>query len=528
MSCVHNWSPTSLHESVPETGYNLKKKFAEKHLYGEVKEKYLEEIKPVQPRKFKKGELQLKLKKIDVRKDMRTLDDILKENELSEKQKKPWEQGEENKKKEAETKKQESLEEKVKAQISDDNREYYRWLSGLSSDRPAAFSRKWAQRWVCKRAYELGWTEELFSDFEEYCSYGRGDGPSGEDMERVGKKYQWIAFHELLARLSDNVHWIDRGYSDVEDKHYYGPWQMNKRDIDPTILIRNNGEFRSFYNEVITWWQPYRFPLPTADDIPSKKTFLWDNNMIPNFSDLLRVGEPDTHNQWTVLRGFWAEKQRESGIKANLPRLDCWFRINSVFIRKRDYKLVEKSLKNKRLTAPYTIGVPSTAYQGYLGEYPWHSIYKFMSGWRHPDSNSDLIPTEYFIPISEYKWESGDGDYSLDGSLSFYLPAKELVENLCLRINNNDFGSWKNDNEVIFCDPSIKQYGPSYALMDSQRLDEWLDKNGLDILWLIGGEKQLFSHMDKFYGRLVYSGLFKSVKGLPTGSLWFEREDPNR
>ena len=344
-------------------------------------------------------------------------------------------------------------------------------------------------------------------------------------MERVGKKYQWIAFHELLARLSDNVHWIDRGYSDIEDKHYYGPWQMYKRDIDPTIWIRNSGEFRSFYNEVITWWQPYKFPLPTADDILDQKTFLWDNNMIPNFSELLRVKEPNTQNQWTVLRGFWAEKQRESSIKANLPRLDCWFRINSIFIRKKDYKLVEKSLKNKRLTAPCVIDVPSTAHQGYLGEYPWHSIYKFMSGWHHPDS---LIPTEYFVPISEYNWESGDGDYSLDSSLSFYLPAKELVESLCLRMNNNDFGSWKKDNEVIFCDPSIKQYGPSYALMDSQRLDEWLDKNGLDILWLIGGEKQLFSHMAKFYGRLVYSGLFRSVKGLPPGSLWFEREDPNR
>ena len=318
MSCIHDWSSTSLSEPVPETGYNLKKEFAEKHLYGKVKEEYLEKIKPVQPKKYKKEEFRLRLKEIDVRKNMRTLADVLKENELSEEQKKSWEQGEGRKKKEAETKKQESLEEKVKAQISDDNREYYRWLSGLPSDRPATFSRKWAQRWVCKRAYEFGWTEELFFDFEEYCSYGRGGGPGGEDMERVGKKYQWIAFHELLARLSDNVHWIDRGYSDIEDKHYYGPWQMNKRDIDPTIWIRNNGEFRSFYNEVITWWQPYRFPLPTADDIPSKKTFLWDNNMIPNFSDLLRVKEPDTQNQWTVLRGFWAEKQRESGIKANL------------------------------------------------------------------------------------------------------------------------------------------------------------------------------------------------------------------
>ena len=191
---------------------------------------------------------------------------------------------------------------------------------------------------------------------------------------------------------------------------------------------------------MVTWWQPYRFPFPIADDIPSQNFFLWDNNIIPNFSDLLLVKESDTQNQWTVLRGFWAEKQRESSIKANLPRLDCWFRINSIFIRKKDYKLVEKSLKNKRLTDPHVIGIPSTAYQGYLGEYPWHPIYKSMSGWHNPDSNFDLIPTEYFVPISEYKWESGDGDYSLDSSLSFYLPAKELVESLCLRMNNN--GLW--------------------------------------------------------------------------------------
>lgn len=104
-----------------------------------------------------------------------------------------------------------------------------------------------------------------------------------------------------------------------------------------------------------------------------------------------------------------------------------------------------------------------------------------------------------------------------------------MVESLDLRRTDNDFGAWENDDGVIFRDPSIKQYGPSYALMDSQKLDEWLDRNGLDILWLIGGEKQLFPsdmYTRGFYGRLIYSGLFSLVNGMPTGSLWFEREEP--
>ncbi len=481
MGCIHSWSPTPLSEPAPKTGYDLKKEFAEQFLHGEVQAEYLKQIVP-----------------------------SLSKNISQEKQKK--------------------LEEQIKVQIgSDENREYYRWLSGLGHDRPAAFSRKWAQRWVCKRAYEFGWTEELFFEFEERCSYGRNWGPGSGETERIGKKYQWIAFHEILARLSDNVYWIGR-YSDIEYDHYEGPCEIHGRDIDPTIWIRKNGEYRSFFNEVSTWWQPYKFPFSGLDDISDQQAFSWDENRIPNFSDLLRVKDPDTQNQWIVLQGFWMEQQSKSDRET---RLDCWFRINAVFIRKQDCDLTKKELKNKRLTAPDIISTPSTDYQRYLGEYPWHPACEFMSGWQDPDSFREQIPTKHFVPVSEYKWENASPDHSLDDSLSFYLPAKELVESLDLRRIDNDFGSWENDDGVIFRDPSIKEYGPSYALMDSQKLDDWLDKNGLEILWLIGGEKQLFPapadmHARKFYGRLIYSGLFRLVNGIPTGSLWFEREEPHK
>jgi len=65
--------------------------------------------------------------------------------------------------------------------------------------------------------------------------------------------------------------------------------------------------------------------------------------------------------------------------------------------------------------------------------------------------------------------------------------------------------------------------------MNTQRLSEWLDKEGLEILWLVGGEKQIFTSgisATNFYGRLVFSGLYRLVDGKPSGSLWFKREEP--
>ena len=126
----------------------------------------------------------------------------------------------------------------------------------------------------------------------------------------------------------------------------------------------------------------------------------------------------------------------------------------------------------------------------------------------------------YFSPVTEYAREAGnaDKDYSLNESLSFYLPAKKLVRSMGLRRTAGDNGSWENDDGVIFKDPSLMENGPSYALIRSQQLDAWLNSEDLAILWLIGGEKQLFSHnSDRFYGRLTFSVMYRLIDGVPEG-----------
>lgn len=82
------------------------------------------------------------------------------------------------------------------------------------------------QRWVAIRAHEFGWTDELLGDIDD--DLGRRSDRQVNPSERVGKKYQWLALHELLAALSDNMRYAAR-YGD-SDSQFEGAWQTNRRD----------------------------------------------------------------------------------------------------------------------------------------------------------------------------------------------------------------------------------------------------------------------------------------------------------
>ncbi|MFH1910573.1 MAG: hypothetical protein ABIK91_00880 [Pseudomonadota bacterium] len=83
--------------------------------------------------------------------------------------------------------------------------------------------------WIGRRAYQLGWTKDRFPE-EPYAS-----DRSRPVKERIGKKYQWIALEELMARLADN-YWIktENGKGTRSYKFRQDIWHRDR--IDPTIL----------------------------------------------------------------------------------------------------------------------------------------------------------------------------------------------------------------------------------------------------------------------------------------------------
>lgn len=79
----------------------------------------------------------------------------------------------------------------------------------------------WAGRWIVNRAISLGWTTQRFESFEQDHDLRRGR--EAHKAERFGKKYQWIAHRELLARLADNFHPSYETWSTTQNE-YQGPW----------------------------------------------------------------------------------------------------------------------------------------------------------------------------------------------------------------------------------------------------------------------------------------------------------------
>lgn len=80
---------------------------------------------------------------------------------------------------------------------------------------------------------DLGYNDMLFSEIDHKTISGIPIYRK-EHIERIGKKYEWIAFYNILARVSDQCTMIDR-FSRTTGK-FDGPWEILARQFDPTLL----------------------------------------------------------------------------------------------------------------------------------------------------------------------------------------------------------------------------------------------------------------------------------------------------
>jgi len=78
--------------------------------------------------------------------------------------------------------------------------------------------------------FELAGTEDRFGWFDRN-DIGYDGGRSAAKAERIGKKYQWIAYHEVLAFISTTFN-IARPFATTRTLvPTMGPWQNGIRDM---------------------------------------------------------------------------------------------------------------------------------------------------------------------------------------------------------------------------------------------------------------------------------------------------------
>jgi hypothetical protein len=164
-----------------------------------------------------------------------------------------------------------------------------------------------ACRWIFRRTISLGWTTELFGHEDRFIGHGRGR--EGHKAERWGKKYQWMAYHELLARVADNYQ-ASRRFEDSQP--YEGLHQIiGDREIDPSLPPVDYRAFNENGGSGTATWSP---PLISLEEWPPARLdfnryrgdvrkFLADTESEPTVHSSMFVRDRDG-NDWVLLESY--------------------------------------------------------------------------------------------------------------------------------------------------------------------------------------------------------------------------------
>ena len=377
-----------------------------------------------------------------------------------------------------------------------------------SRDQPAHFDVLWGRRWICKRAHELGWTSERFGNFDAYYhSHDRHN----HRVERIGKKYQWLALYELVARMADNLAFLGSPVQEDAEPHQEQiAREVGLRDIDPSLLTTET-HYDGWGEWGRTWWVPVD---PKFRSISPHERMAWleSESDIINESALIDLHNPKTGRKWLAL---WGSSNWKGygvlGDKNELQR-EAWFRLTCIVVHSKDQAKMIKSLRNKVLTDPSSFPqIALNSWNSYLGEYHWHSEIGEFEDWiSRQGRRAFTVPIR--PTVASYICEKGDYDYSIDKTISVNMPAPWLCREMGCRLSSGRSLVFLNsEGRDIFYDPSVVEPGPAAALVDRDAFLQMLDVQNLSAIWIIAGEKSAYGGPEVgsgFGGRLQHTAIY--------------------
>lgn len=381
----------------------------------------------------------------------------------------------------------------------------------------ATFNVGWACRWICKRAHEMGWTARRFASFERRSV---SDDQRDHRVESIGKKYQWLALYELVARMDDHLAYArDENAEDGLDLHtHIEAMRLGLRNIDPSLLVRAS-HYELSHQWRKTWWLPAEPNWPAAS---LKAGFSWkdDRADIANHIGLLDVQDPKDGRRWLVLRNH-ANWKKDLVIDGE-GEMNCSnvVYVNCMVVKKSDVQQVIKFFQQQESWDPAVLPKLDVGINVYLGEYPWHPVSRILQSPRLVRSKSPM-PVPFELTVAHYSRERLPYDYSLDKTVSVLLPSAWLSDAMSLRlVHGRELKYVDRSNHIQFFDTSVSAPGFQAALVDRDAFLAMLASHDLEAVWVIHGSKSVSASHGRrrgSAGRLSHRGVYRLVNGSLTG-----------
>ena len=423
-----------------------------------------------------------------------------------------------------------------RADSSEADDAYCRFVAALSEEhwdewssrheiRPG-FDTQAIQRYILQRVVSLGWTARRFGAFDSSLRFAGNDLSGTRKPERMGKKYQWIAYYEILAFMADNCQFHEQ-WENVHD--YQGPWQVGRRDIDPSTIVNprlSGGETSD--SRLPTWWAPLEYdnwqvelPISTwtanASDVPALDRGLLITD--PN--------DPDT--QWVNAYCFQvrSEPTPPDIREYDVERKEIWTRsIAFLVLQGKADDFVEWVLTGAYSDEHWPLSIPDFGGgdSAFLGEYAWGPAFDQLTNsgrlneheWCHPPGSDSTMA---YCLAAHCSTSGGEYDCSADEDAisTLYLPSHLVVRGCRLTWTGVGADYVDASSKMAAFDPSAQQQGPNALLLRLDLLERYLSERDLEMCWAVTGEKQSTGTFGQPYGWLKFRGAYVLRNGNPVG-----------
>jgi hypothetical protein len=342
-----------------------------------------------------------------------------------------------------------------------------------------------ARRWIFARVLRLGWTPKRFGAKDRSIGHGRG-GRESHKAERWGKKYQWIAFHERLARVADNYHRVHHGYEDSEDE-YTGLHQLTgDREIDPSLPPIPFAQFMESDGASDTWpfspvqfptWPPARIDFRRFDGDVDK--FIADEQSAPDLKSVIKIADSDG-DDWIVLDANFSQGDPEAD-KGWLG-LQQPFSFHSWFVPKAKGRKMLKEIAERRRSDRHGL-IDSHGHIDccYIGEIGWtpHVCYHRKPG--SAGSGFEGLDPPLVSSVETYCWEGSILDCSINDSVVADAPSTFIQSRSKLAFDPAG-PSWMADGQVVFTNLTEDHHDGRGLLVRASWLANFLKDHDLELV----------------------------------------------
>lgn len=318
----------------------------------------------------------------------------------------------------------------------------------------------------------FGWNDKLgFLDNGKY-SVNRFQN----DLERIGKKFQWLAWYRLNARLMDtyrvsrsSFHFSDKANEDNLAETPY-PWYTSEVTcFDPTLDVESYRASKIQLKEM------------TVREVEAVDDDVWikENKWLPMFRYQVKTKDDETY---IMLYGF---DKVISGNKIT------YVISNAAFLKKDDEEQFEKWCEKIDF---YGRWMPERngMYEFLWNDYPKADAYKNaveVEAWERP---SNGCPCDVMLSYTAQLQEHWEGIASNDEYLTtVFMPCEEVMEQQGLYCSEVRGIICRERDENIAAFNTSKEDGFTGLFIREDILDDYLKQNNYTLFYYVLGEKQL-------------------------------------